>query len=373
MDKLSVYNKPIELTRPYSAASFGSRLWEFWCFGRSASDAKSLGFQYRQRIERLSRIGTQDSVKAIVDLLSLGQARSQIGAAIFSKQGVSKNYINRILKSGALVQLGQEADSLNIFTLGMVAYAADEGKTHQGGCLVATLESMISLSKNVHLHLNNEALGLRKLNAIKWILATRDLKDSGHESAYMFDGVILAAPMSSLKLEFRNATFKTDNDFVVYQPRHPTWFTTSRALDSAEVGKKDPQFPDRIIRRIPPSWQAAEPSTGAIEISDLGHDVKRWLHNDVPERMYRLLSDRPVTDKMVRDLLGGKASSWIARHTIEQGYPVYGPRSWFSDFELDELVWHTSAIEELHSSVGVSAWTGRNVANLAFQKLKDVA
>lgn len=368
---LYVYNKPVELTRPSSAASFGSRVWEWWCFGGSVNGAKGIGSQYRRQIRKIRELGIQDSVNAIINLLELDQPRSTAGAAIFAHHGVSKTYINRIIKSESLVQFGQEADSMNLFTLGMMAYAADEGKSQKGGRLVSVLEDMLSRSRNIHLRLNTEAFGLRKLNSTKWVLASRHSRTLEDETGYLFDGVILAAPIASLQLDVRDANLTFPGEFVEYQPRHVTWFTSSNPLDSGQVGEKGLKYPSRIITRIPPSWKTLEHKTGAIEIFDMGFHIQRSPYGNAQERMYRVLSDMHVTDENVRDLLGGKDSSWIARHHIEQGYPVLGPQTSFSAFILDDLVWHTSALEELHSSVGVSAWAGKNVADLAFRKIRE--
>jgi len=260
---------------------------------------------------------------------------------------------------------------MNLLTLGMMAYAADEGKSQKGGRLVSVLEDMLSRSRNIHLRLNTEAFSLRKLNSTKWELASRHSRTLEDETGYLFDGVILAAPIASLQLDVHDANLTFPDEFVEYQPRHVTWFTSSNPLDSGQVGEKGLKYPSRIITRIPPSWKTLERQTGAIEIFDMGFHVQRSSHGNVQERMYRVLSDMHVTDENVRDLLGGKHSSWIARHHIEQGYPVLGPQTSFSPFILDDLVWHTSALEELHSSVGVSAWAGKNVADLAFRKIKE--
>jgi hypothetical protein len=313
---LSVYNKPVELTRPSSAASFGSRVWEWFCFGGSVNGAKGIGSQYRRQIRKMRELGIQDSVNAIIDLLGLDQPRSQAGAAIFAHHGVSKTYINRIIKSESLVQFGQEADSMNLLTLGMMAYAADDGKSQKGGRLVSVLENMLSRSRNIDLRLNTEAFGLRKLNSTKWVLASRHSRTLEDETAYLFDGVILAAPMTSLQLDVRDGNLTFPDEFVEYRPRHVTWFTASKPLDSGQVGEKNLRYPNRIVTRIPPSWETPEHKTGAIEIFDMGFHVQRSPSGNVQQRMYRVLSDMHVTDENVRDLLGGKDSSWIARHNV---------------------------------------------------------
>lgn len=313
---LSVYNKPVELTRPSSAASFGSRFREWWWFGKSVNGAKGIGSRYRGQIRKIRELGIQDSVNEIIDLLELGQPRSTAGAAIFAHHGVSKTYINRIIKSESLVQFGQEADSMNLLTLGMMAYAADEGKSQKGGRLVSVLEDMLSRSRNIHLRLNTEAFGLRKLNSTKWILTSRHSRTLEDETGYLFDGVILAAPIASLQLDVRGANLTFPDEFVEYRPRYVTWFTSSTPLDSGQVGEKGLKYPSRIITRIPPSWKTLERQTGAIEIFDMGFHVQRSSHGNVQERMYRVLSDMHVTDENVRDLLGGKHSSWIARHHV---------------------------------------------------------
>jgi len=261
---------------------------------------------------------------------------------------------------------------MNLLTLGMMAYAADEGKSQKGGHLVSALENVLSRSRNIDIRLNTEAFGLRKLNATKWVLASRDSRTLGDATAGVFDAVILAAPMASLQLEVRDANLTSPDEFIEYQPRHVTWFTTSQPLNSGQVGKKNPGYPGRIVTRIPPSWKTPEHKTGAIEILDMGIHVQRTPSGNVQQRIYRVLSDMHVTDENIRDLIGGKDSSWIARRSIEQGYPVYGPQTSFSSFILDDVVWHTSAIEELHSSVGASAWAGKNIADLAFRKIKEL-
>jgi Prenylcysteine lyase len=313
---LSVYNKPVELIRPSSAASFGERVKEWFGFGKSVNGAKGIGSQYRRQLRRLRELGIQDSVNAIVDLLGLNQPRSQTGAAIFAHHGVSKTYINRIIKSESLVQFGQEASSMNLLTLGMMAYAADEGKSQKGGSLVSVLESMLSRSRNIHLHLNTEVFGLRKLNATKWVLASRDSRTLEDEAFYLFDGVILAAPMTSLQLDIRGANLTTPDEFVKYLPRYVTWFTASTPLNSGQVGKNGVGYPNRIITRIPPSWKTPEHQTGAIEILNMGIHVRHSPFGQTQERMYRVVSDMHVTDENIRDLLGGRYSSWIARHNV---------------------------------------------------------
>jgi hypothetical protein len=315
-DRLSVYNKPVELTRPSSAASFRSRVWEWWCFGKSVNGAKGIGSQYRRQIQKIGELGTQDSVNAIINLLELDQPRSQAGVAIFAHHGVSKTYINRIIKSESLVQFGQEADSMNLLTLGMMAYAADQGKSQKGDRLVYVLENMLSRSGNIQLRLNTEAFRLRKLNSTKWVLASRHSKTMEDETADIFDGVILAAPMTTLQLDIHDANLTFPDEFVEYRPRHVTWFTSSKPLDSGQVGKKGLRYPNIIVTRIPPSWKTLEHETGAIEISDMGFYVQRSPYGNVQERMYRVLSDMHVTDDNVKHLLGGKDSSWIARHNV---------------------------------------------------------
>jgi len=48
----------------------------------------------------------------------------------------------------------------------------------------------------------------------------------------------------------------------------------------------------------------------------MGFHIQRSPYGNAQERMYRVLSDMHVTDENVRDLLGGKDSSWIARHHV---------------------------------------------------------
>jgi hypothetical protein len=136
------------------------------------------------------------------------------------------------------------------------------------------------------------------------------------ETAYLFDGVILAAPKASLQLDVRDANLTFPDEFVEYQPRHVTWFTSPKPLNSGQVGKKGLKYPNRIITRIPPSWRTPEHKAGAIEIFDTGFHVQRSPYGNVQERIYRVLSDMHVTDENIRDLLGGKDSSWIARHHV---------------------------------------------------------
>lgn len=251
----------------------------------------------------------------IVDLLDLSQPRSQTGAAIFAHHGVSKTYINRILKSESLVQFGQEADSMNLLTLGMMAYAADEGKSHKGGRLASALEKMLLRSPNIHLRLSTEAFSLHRLNSTKWALGSRHSRTSEDATTYLFDGIILAAPVPSLQLDLRDANL-TLPDMIKYKPRHVTWFTASKPLDSGQVGEKGLKYPNRIVTRIPPSWKTLEHESGAIEIFDLGLHVRRSPSGTVQERMYRVLSGLYVTDDNIRDLLSGADSSWIARHNV---------------------------------------------------------
>jgi hypothetical protein len=255
-------------------------------------------------------------VTAIVALLGLSQPRSQVSAAIFAHHGVRKTYINRIIKSESRVQFGQEADSMNLLTLGMMAYAADQGKSQAGGHLVSELESVLPRSRNIDLHLNTEAFGLRKLNSTKWVLASHHSRTFEAEKAFLFDAVILAAPMASLQLDVRDANLPSPDESTEYLSRHVTWFTSAKPLNSGQVGQKGLKHPNRIITRIPQSWKTPSHNAGAIEIFDMGFHVRHTPGNGVQERLYRVISDMHVTDGNIRDLLGGTNSSWIARHDV---------------------------------------------------------
>lgn len=359
-----------ELTRPSSKASLSSWLWELWCFGFSSKNAKAVGNTAKNQFLQIYReTAPINSTQELVRRHGLGYVLANGGLQALEGHGVSRDYVEDVLRGEIAIQYGQNMEALNNLALGIGAYNADEGRSLQGGSMTSTLEAILD-SSDVDLRLSTEVYGFRKLNATKWLVVSRQPGTSGEGTIDMFDGVIFAAPFFPDEFEYRDTTFQTPPQIIDYKTRHVTWFASPVQPDRDALGVNVAKpFPDRAIMKIPDSWPHSSTGQGLIEVLDMGAIAQRNSEGPGSQHAYRVLSEVRLEDEHLPAILGGMSPSWVGRHEIKTAYPNLSPRSAFPPMVLDDRFWSPLSIEAIGSSVELSAWAGKNVASLVVTEL----
>jgi len=348
------------LTRPLSAESWVAYMKELYYFGWSPKRSQTLGRSVHSKIENILHLQEPfSSLHRLVDALNVTGLLSLDGKKHLKNNDISDYYIDRVLAGEVAVQYGNDLGHVNAVHAALAAYNADDGRGRHGGKMQDVLEAITTeLVGGSTLRTETQIVGIRHLqHDDKWVLLSRShLVDGGYqyEEAEMFDAVILAAPYVPGAIEFRNTTLWTEPEAIQYRSAHLMWHTQSEDLYDDVFGgekKSNAKISDRLI---------ANAENGFAEL--VKQETLVDEENGDGENLYRTLTPD-------LDAVSYSNASWSIELEIPHAYPDTRPRSALPPIELDEGFWHTGGIEAVGSSVGLSAWAGKNAARLAVEWL----
>lgn len=282
-------------------------------------------------------------LNSITKISGFYAASSITGEDYFRDAGVKESYYKEFLQSISRYNYAQNLDQIHAVGA-LVSLSANSALQVEGGNW-QIFEKLAKQSKAT-LKLATDVTSATKLPDGKWSL------QYANESA-VFDKVIIASPFKSANISFADDYPIPEIEYV---DLFVTIFTSNEKLSPAYFGKDEStEIPGTILTTV---YLSDTPNLKFFTIS-----ILEYLE-DTKDYVYKIFSPKLFTDKDLAKFFTPEVNiSWVHRKEW-RSYPYLRPLQEFTDFELDEGLWHLNSMETFISTMETSALAGANVAAL---------
>jgi prenylcysteine oxidase / farnesylcysteine lyase len=351
------------LTRPRSELGWAEWFYLVWRYGLSFVHAKDLPTGTMASFEKLLKLQRpHESVESMVKAAELGGVVGRSASERLRINGIGGNYVGEVLSPEVRRQFGQNVEELSDLAISMALEREDLVLGSDGGSFEVMMAKFVDRSK-ARLQLGTKVIGLKRELVSEgkegWVLELQRGKEKSYE---VFDHVILAGPWNTSSLHLGHARLEE----VYYRSVWVTFLISSKELNGEYFGTSD-DMPPQILPI--PSANLPSELHGIHEISFVGDVFGPDISTDSVRKLYRLLSDQPITKEAFL-AFGEGAVLQSYQERIGNAYPLMWPRTGsFGEFNVHEGLWHTGVMEAIGSSVDLSWVAGENVGKLVARNL----
>lgn len=303
------------MLRPAMKTSWISWIGQILKYGASVWLASNVPDRAISKLNRLSTLETSPSypfstVDSLLSALNLSSEISSSGAQLLRSAGISPFYEANIILPEVQKRFKQRPEHLTSLALSMAMQETDKDSRYGGGQIISILHHLLDAS-GADIRLKTRVSGLYRQEIasgkFQWALRTRSPDGNERDEQYAFDQVVLATPWKSDELEI-NIGNETNIflEGVPYLDEYITFFKSRSELNIDRLGHSESGH----RRLLVPAQDTQEPLHGMRELAF----VKDTFHVEngevVTEHMYRVFSDRPLSNSTLEYLLGTARVTW---------------------------------------------------------------
>lgn len=298
-----------DMLRPAKKTSWMSWMGQILKYGASVWLAPNVPDRAISKLNRLPTLETSPSypfstVDSLVSALNLSSEISSSGAQLLRSAGISPLYEANIILPEVQKRFKQRPEHLTGLALSMAMQETDKGSRYGGGQIIPIFHRLLDAS-GADIRLNSRVSGLSRQEVapgkFQWALRIRSPDVSDRDEQYAFDKVVLATPWKSDELEINigNET-KSFLEGVPYLDEYITFFKSLSELNIDHLGHSE-SGPRRLLV---PAQDMQEPLHGIRELAFVKDTFRIENGEVVTEHLYRVFSDRPLSNSTLEYLLG---------------------------------------------------------------------